>query len=178
MKNVLIVSSSPRLNGNSDTLARSFEKGALGSGDHVDFVNLATKRINYCLACYGCAKNGRCIQRDDFNDILEPALKADVIVLATPTYFYSMSGQLKVFIDRLVSCYTKIRADIYILITAWDSNEKDLVSTLEAIRGCTSDCFEDCPEKGVILALGVSEKGQINDHPEYLDRAFTMGRDC
>lgn len=178
MKNVLIISSSPRINGNSDTLAHEFEQGALKAGNHVDFVNLAKKKINYCLACYGCREKHRCVQKDDFNEILELALKADVILLATPVYFYSMSGQLKVFIDRLVAAYTEIRADMYIFITAWDENKVNLQSTLEAIRGATRDCFNDCPEKGVLLAGGLGDRGEAKEHPDYLKKAHEMGQMC
>lgn len=177
MKNVVIVSSSPRIGGNSDTLAHEFEKGAISAGHHVDFVNLAKLKINYCLGCYQCAKNHVCCQKDDFNYFLEIILKADVILFATPTYFYSMCGQLKVFIDRLVANYTAIRADIYLLVSAWDSNKNNLQSTLEAIRGATRDCFEDCPEKGVLLAGGLTDRNDAKSS-SYLKTAFEMGKGC
>lgn len=178
MKNVLIISSSPRIKGNSDTIAHEFEKGALEANNHVDFINLAAKKINYCLGCYGCRKEHKCIQNDDFNSILEKVIKADVIVLATPVYFYSMTGQLKVFIDRLVSNYTSIRADIYLIVTAWDSNKGELTSTLEAIRGCTRDCLVDCPEKGVVIGGGLGDRGDASNHKEYLSQAYNFGLNC
>jgi len=103
--------------------------------------------------------------------------KADVIVLATPVYFYSMSGQLKVFIDRLVQNYTKISADIYLFATAWDPEIANLESTIEAIHGCTRDCFENCAEKGVLIVGGVSEKGDISGREE-LTKAYEMGLNC
>lgn len=178
MKNVLIISSSPRINGNSDTLCREFERGAKEAGHNVKYINLVEKKINYCLACYACTNTGKCFQKDDFNEILDLALKADVILFATPVYFYSMSGQLKVFIDRLVANYTAIRSDIYIFVSAWDSNKNNLESTLEAIRGCTRDCLESCPEKGFILAGGVTNKGEVNSHKDYLEKAYNFGLHC
>lgn len=152
--------------------------GAIKSNNHVDFINLAKKKINYCLGCYGCLESKKCIQDDDFNPILEKALKADVIVFATPVYFYSMTGQLKVFIDRLVANYTKVRADIYIIVTAWDSNKTNLESTVEAIRGCTRDCFENCPEKGVIYAGGVVDKSDVKKRDDLLKLAYDAGLNC
>lgn len=175
MRNVLIISSSPRLAGNSATLSHEFERGAKEAGNHVDFIDLATKKINYCHGCYGCADGGHCVQKDDFNDILDLVMKANVIVLATPVYFYSMSGQLKVFIDRLVANYTKIRADIYLIVTAWDDDKKHLESTVTAIRGCTRDCLVDCPEKGVILGSGLWKDEDAKGHPELLKVAYEMG---
>jgi hypothetical protein len=111
------------------------------------------------------------------NELSEKILKADVIVLATPVYFYSMSGQLKVFIDRLVPIYTEVSADIYIFATAWDPDTANLQSTVEAIRGCTRDCFENCAEKGVLIVGDVSEKGAIAGRSE-LDQAYDMGKNC
>lgn len=105
-------------------------------------------------------------------------LDADVILFATPTYFYSLSGQLKVFIDRLVSMYTKIRVDIYIFITAWDINTSNLNSTLEAIRGLTRDCLINCEEKGYILAGGLTNINDINKRIDYLNQAYKYGKEC
>lgn len=177
MKNVLIISSSPRKNGNSDLLCQEFASGAKTSNNKVEYVNLVDKRINYCLGCYACARNGSCFQKDDFNEIAKKIENADVIVFATPVYFYSMSGQLKVFIDRLVSNYRRIKADIYLFVTAWDSSSENLMSTIEAIRGATRDCFENCPEKGVIIAGGVSEKGEVIK-TDYVKQAYELGLHC
>ncbi len=176
MKNILIISSSPRNDGNSELLARQFEKGASENKYHIDFVKLRELKINYCLGCYACEKLGHCVQKDDMNETFKKMLDADVILFATPTYFYSMSGQLKVFIDRCVQNYTKIHADIYIFITAWDSENKNLISTLEAVRGFTRDCLENCQEKGYILAGGVTKKGEIVKRSEYLKLAYQMGQ--
>ena len=114
MKNVLILSSSPRKDGNSDLLCQEFFKGAREAGHSVELVRIAEKKIGYCQACYACTRLGKCFQQDDMNELAAKMEQADVIVLATPVYFYSMSGQLKVFIDRLVPNYTKIHADIYL----------------------------------------------------------------
>lgn len=174
MKKVLIISSSPRHNSNSYLLCKEFERGALEARHSVELVRLADKKINYCIGCYACSKLGHCFQNDDMNELALKMQEADVIVLASPVYFYSMSGQLKVFIDRLVQNYTKIHADIYLLITAWDSDVENLQSTLEAIRGCTCDCFEDCQEKGCIVVGGVNQAGDIKGRKELL-QAYNMG---
>lgn len=177
MKNVLIISSTPRKNGNSERLCQEFYKGAVQAGNACELVCLREQDIRYCLGCYACTKLGHCFQKDDMNALAEKAEQADVIVLATPVYFYSMSGQLKVFIDRLVQNYTKLHADIYLFITAWDPTVKHLESTLEAIRGCTRDCLEDCPEKGVLLVGNVGDKGDIEGRQE-LAEAYAMGLGC
>ena len=177
MKNVLILSSSPRKNGNSDLLCKEFEKGAVEAGHNVTYVRLAEKKIGYCIGCYACQNSGKCFQNDDMADLLEVVKKADVIVFATPVYFYTMSAQLKTYIDRLTPCYEGIRADVYMIATAWDSNVENLKLTIESIRGLTRDCFEDCEEKGVLIAEGVHERGEIAERPEMHD-AYLMGKNC
>ena len=133
MKNVMIISASPRKNGNSDILCTNFKNGALAAGHNVEKIDLRDKNIGYCIGCYACTKLGKCFQNDDMNELAKKLENADVIVLATPVYFYSMDAQLKTFIDRTVQNYTKIRADIYIMATAWDPNTANLESTVEAV---------------------------------------------
>lgn len=178
MKKILVIGASPRINGNSDTLCQYFIKGAKeNNNNEIEYIHLHDKNIGYCEGCYSCTKLGCCYKNDDMNELAKKMEEANVIVLATPVYFYSMDGQLKVFIDRMVQNYTKVRADIYIFITAWDSNKDNLVSTLEAIRRFSRDCLEDCPEKGYILASGMENKGDINNSP-YLKQAYEMGKNA
>lgn len=176
MKNVVIISSSPRAGGNSETLANEFARGARESGNNVEVIRLRDYNIKYCIGCYACRSAGQCFQNDGMNEIAQKLLEADVIVLATPVYFYSMSGQLKVFIDRLVPFYTKIRADIYLIATQWDTSKEIMENTLNAIRGCTVDCLDDCEEKGVIYGVGLEKVGDASNHPEYLNQAYNMGK--
>ena len=178
MKKVVVISSSPRRNGNSEVLAKTFALGATEAGHEVEFIELRDYHLNYCVACYSCTESGKCIIGDGMNEIAEKLLQADVIVFATPVYFYSMSGQLKVFIDRLVPIYTKIKADIYIIATQWDDNPDMMEKVIEAIRGCTADCFEGCEEKGVLYGVGLTEIGDVEKKPEFMATAYEMGKNC
>ena len=99
-KQVLIISSSPRKGGNSDTLCDQFLKGAAEAGNRVEKIRLADLKIDYCSACYACKTTGRCVKRDEMEQIIEKMRDADVIVLATPVYFYTMCAQMKTMIDR------------------------------------------------------------------------------
>ncbi len=91
MKKVLLISSSPRKNGNSDLLCDQFRKGAIDAGHRAEKIFLAEKKIHYCTGCGACANATRpCVQKDDVAEILEKMVEADVIVLATPVYFYTM----------------------------------------------------------------------------------------
>ncbi len=178
MKNVIIISSTPRVNGNSEILASEFAKGAKESGHNVEVINLRNYKLNYCIGCYACTKTGKCIHKDGMNELSEKLIKANVIVLATPVYFYSMSGQLKVFIDRLVPSYTKISADIYLIATQYDSDKAIMENTIEAIRGCTRDCFSGCNEKGVIYGIGLGDVKEVLEHSDYMRQAYLYGKNC
>ncbi len=176
MKNVVIISSTPRVNGNSEILAYEFARGAKDSGHNVEVITLRDYNLKYCIGCYACHRTGKCIHNDGMNELSEKLLKADVLVFATPVYFYSMSGQLKVFIDRLVPHYTKIKADTYLIATQWDSDKEIMENTFNAIRGCTIDCFENCSEKGLIYGVGLSDAGEARENQEYMTQAYNMGK--
>ena len=176
MKNVIVISSTPRVNGNSEILANEFARGAKDAGHNVEVINLRDYNLKYCIGCYACHRTGKCVHNDGMNELGEKLLNADVIVFATPVYFYSMSGQLKVFIDRLVPHYTKIKADIYMIATQWDSNKEIIENTFNAIRGCTAECFENCTEKGVIYGAGLDGVGEAKNNSEYMTQAYTMGK--
>ena len=93
MKNILIISSSPRKKGNSQILCEQFKKGAEAKGHQVKIVRIMEQNIGFCRACDGCMRNGgTCVLKDDMAEILKMFQKADVLVLATPVYFYRYRG--------------------------------------------------------------------------------------
>ena len=95
-KKVLILSSSPRRNGNSDLLCNEFMRGAAEAGHQVEKIFLKDKHINYCTGCSVCSMYGKpCPQKDDAAEVVEKMIAADVIVMATPVYFYTMSDCLE-----------------------------------------------------------------------------------
>lgn len=176
MKNVLIISASPRKNGNSDTLCDRFALGAAEKGHSVEKIFIADKNIGYCRGCGVCSSAHRCVQKDDMAEILDKMVNADVIVLATPVYFYSMDGQMKTFIDRTVPRYTEISGkDFYFIMTAADTQKENLERTMETFRGFTEDCLDDAREAGIIYGTGAWHTGEIQSEPAYI-QAYEMGR--
>lgn len=97
-KKVLILSSSFRKGGNSDTLCDQFAMGARDAGHAVEKIFLNDKHIGYCRGCGVCNTTHKCIQKDDMAEILNKMVEADVIVMGTPVYFYSMNGQMKILL--------------------------------------------------------------------------------
>ena len=94
-KNVLIISSSPRKGGNSETLAAAFAEGAREAGNQVETVYLREKQVGFCKGCLACLKLGHCVIQDDAVEIAAKMHDANVLVFATPVYYYCVSGQLK-----------------------------------------------------------------------------------
>ena len=176
VKKVLIISSSPRKGGNSDTLADEFMKGAKESGNIVEKISLREKKINYCTGCGVCTSGKSCPQKDDVPEILEKMVNADVIVLATPVYFYTMCGQLKTLIDRCCSRYTEMEnKEFYFIVSAADTEKQSMNRIIEELKGFTI-CLNNAEEKGVIYGLGAWQIGDIKKNSKVMKEAFDMGK--
>lgn len=175
-KNVLVISASPRKGGNSDTLCDEFIRGAQESGNHAEKIFLASKNIKYCIGYGVCNTTQKCVQKDDMAEILDKMVEADVIVLATPVYFYTMDAQMKTLIDRTVPRYTEIQnKDFYFIVAAADTERKMMERTIEGFRGFTQDCLTGAREKGIIYGTGAWQAGEIKGTPA-VKQAYEMGR--
>ncbi|WP_031551456.1 flavodoxin family protein [Oribacterium sp. FC2011] len=159
MKNVLILSASPRKEGNSDILCDAFMKGASESGNNVEKISLYDRNINFCRACYSCFKTGKCVLQDDMAEILDKMQRSDVIVVATPTYFLTMNGMLKTVIDRFLPKWQDLGGhDIFLIITGHDEKRG-----LELVGQELTTVFKNLGNeiKGIIWGEGVWQKGEV-----------------
>lgn len=174
-KNVIIISSSPRRGGNSELLCGQFMSGAQESGHQAEKIFLKDKKINYCTGCGVCFDKKRCSQKDDMTEVLEKMIAADVIVMATPVYFYTMCGQMKTLIDRTCARYTEIcNKEFYFIVTAAVKSHQAMERTLEEFRGFTS-CLEGALEKGIVYGTGAWNIGDIKKSGA-MNKAFEMGK--
>lgn len=175
-KKVLILSGSPRNQGNSDLLCDEFMRGAEESGNEVEKVRVASKKIAPCLGCYYCSNhNGACVHKDDMEKILQKMIDADVIVLSSPIYFYSIDAQLKAVIDRTVARWLEVKnKEFYYIVTMADEDLSSADTTLACFRGY-ADCVEDAVEKGVIIGNGVYDAGEIKNTAA-MEQAYIMGK--
>lgn len=175
-KKVLVLSGSPRKGGNSELLCDQFMRGASEAGHQTEMISLRDKQINYCTACDACQKNGgTCVQKDDMAKILDKMINAEVIVMATPVYFYTMNAQMKTLIDRTYARYTAVsNKEFCFIMTAAVGNKKLLERTLESLRGFTS-CLSGSKEKGVIYGTGAWNVGDIKKSPA-MGQALEMGK--
>lgn len=175
MKKVIVISTSLRVGSNSDILADKFTEGALHAGHDVEKISLAGKNISFCRGCLACQKLGRCVIDDDANGIMQKVQNADVVVWATPIYYYEMSGQMKVMIDRMNAMYSldyKFR-DVYLLTTAAE-NEPEVPKRAESGLTGWTDCYPKCRLAGTLFCGGVDAPHTIEGN-EKLQIAYEMG---
>ena len=177
MKKVLILSGSPR-RGNSDALCDAFFQGAKEVGHDVEKIRVIEKKVHYCTGCYVCKQTGgKCAYQDDMGEILSKILAADVIVLASPVYFFSVCAPLKTVLDRTVARWKEIRdKEFYFLVTAAEDEEGVTTTTLDCMRGFMS-CCKGSVEKGVVEGLGIYEIGEMQiKGQKFLDEAYQLGK--
>lgn len=175
-KNILILSSSPRRGGNSDLLCDEFMRGAVENGNQVEKIFLRDKVVHPCLGCSVCSEHKKpCPQKDDAAAIVSKMLSADVIVMATPVYFYAMSAQMKTLIDRCCGPYTEMRnKEFYFIATAAEEDPSIMDRIVTNFRGFL-DCLENPVIKGTVFCGGVWHVGEIKGNPA-LSEAYEMGK--
>ena len=171
-KKVLIISSSPRKGGNSETLAAAFAKGAQEAGHQVETVFLREKQVGFCKGCLACLKLGHCVIQDDAVEIAAKMHDANVLVFATPVYYYCVSGQLKTMLDRANPLFGTdyVFTKAYLLATAAEAEPVTVEGTVKAVQGWV-DCFPRCQLVETVFAGGVNDIGDIVGHPA-LERAY------
>lgn len=175
MKKVIIISTSLRVGSNSDMLADIFIEGAQAAGNEVEKITLSGKNIGFCKGCLACQKLGKCVIDDDANAIMQKVLEADVVCWATPIYYYEMSGQMKVLIDRMNAMYSldyKFR-DVYMLTTAAE-DEPEVPKRAEAGLTGWIDCYPKSRLAGTLFCGGVDAPRTIVGSGK-LQEAYQMG---
>ena len=164
MKKILIVSASPRLNSNSEALARAFARGAQETGHETELISLRGKTVNFCRGCFVCQEKQRCVIHDDADAICRKA--------------YEMSGQLKTLLDRLNPLFPSDYAfrDVYLLTSAAEDEESVPQRAVSGVEGWI-ECFERAKLAGTVFMGGVTAAGENPAHPA-LDLAYRMGKEA
>ena len=173
--NILILSGSPRKGGNTELLVEAFVKGA-SQKHHVEVVSVHDYKVNPCMGCNACFKNknNACIQKDDMPLIYEKMAVADMLVIASPVYFYGLSAQLKAVIDRF---HNPIRDTFHIkktalLLVGAASLPELFDGILAQYRLCLN--FFKLEDAGRVLVRGVKDKGDIQN-TEAIQKANELG---
>lgn len=175
-KKVLVISTSLRKGGNSETLADAFINGAKEAGHKVEKISLVGKSIGFCKGCLACAKLNRCVIADDAVEIAEKMGKSDIIAFATPIYYYEMCGQMKTLLDRVNPLYDTDYSfrDIYMLSAAAEEDDTAAEKAENGLQGWV-DCFPNVKLAGTVFAGGVNDVGEIAGNTA-LVKAYEMGK--
>ena len=174
--NILILSGSPRKGGNTDLLVEAFVKGA-SQKHHVELVSVRDYEVNPCMGCNACFRNEQhtCAQKDDMTIIYEKMAHADMLVMASPVYFYGLSAQLKAVTDR---CHNPIRDTFSIkkmaLLLVGAATLPELFDSILAQYQLCLNFFK-LEDVGRVLVRGVKDKGDIKKN-NALNEAFELGQ--
>lgn len=180
----LAIWGSPRRGGNSEVLLDAFIEGAAGAGAEVEKVALRELKITPCLEIYHCFKDGTCPIKDDMQPLYEKLLAADVVALATPIFFYSVSAQAKAMIDRTQALWARryqLKQDFPgperqgVLLCTAATKGKLLFVGVRLVAKYFFDAI-NVSYAAEILVRGVDEKGAIHQRPEVLHAAQDLGR--
>ena len=180
-KQVLILKASPRKWGNSAILADQVAQGALSAGAEVESVSLHVLDIRPCDACDLCRENdGECVIEDDMQALYPKLRSAAAIVIATPVYWFTLSAQAKLFIDRWYALLgekpSPLRGKQYALVLSYGDDDLDTsggIHALDAVkhmvrylRGDFVGCVHGC----------ASDPGDVQEQPELMKEAYELGR--
>lgn len=179
---LLILTSSPRRNGNSNALAEQVAAGARQAGASVQVVNLADLTIHPCSACDSCQTwdEVRCDQDDDMQPLYPALIAADAIVLASPIYCFSFCAQLKLFLDRLYAFSGKVPQPLkgkrVALLLTYGDTDVEASGVNNAIKSLRDEFdYLEAPVTEIIHATA-DKPGDIRANAEVMNRAFELGR--
>ena len=174
--NILILSGSPRRGGNTDLLVEAFVKGVLQK-HHVEVMSIHDYKVNPCMGCNACFRSEHhlCAQKDDMSVIYVKMAHADMLVTASPVYFYGLSAQLKAVIDR---CHNPVRdtfpiKQMALLLVGAATLSELFDSILVQYQLCLN--FFKLEDAGRVLVRGVKDKGDIKN-TNALNEAFELGQ--
>lgn len=181
-KKICILNGSPRTNGNTKELIKSFTLGATESGHEVVCFDLQKMNIHSCLGCCkgGKEKSSPCVQKDDMEQIYSVYEEADVVVLASPMYYWGISGQLKCAFDRLFAVaelntnYENPKKDCVLLMSAEGNTEENFAPVCAFYEGLTSHL--GWKNLGIVYAGGNMNVGDILSKQNQLKEAKELGR--
>ncbi len=173
---IIILQGSPNIKGSTHLLVEEFTRGAKEAGHIVERFDLQRMTINPCIGCVRCGYEGPCVQDDDTKIIKKALLSSDMVVFATPLYYYGMSAQLKITIDRFcaynLSLHNK-HLKSALLTVAYNHDDW----TFEALTAHykTLVRYLNLDDQGSILGYGCGSTA-MTKHSPYMEEAYNLGR--
>ena len=172
---MVVLQGSPNKKGSTFILADCFRQGAEAAGHTVEFIDVAHAKIHPCTGCVHCGYEGPCVQKDDVESIRKKILDGDMLVFATPLYYYGMSAQLKILIDRFCAFNSSMQRKHMksaLLTVAWNSDSW----TFEAVEAHykTLVRYLNLTDMGMVLGYGCGTPS-MTEHSKYPQQAYQLG---
>lgn len=179
-KNALIINGAPRFNGNSDILVNEIIETSRNNGVGVKLVELRTKRIGNCIGCYKCMRESTCYYDDDMTQIRSDINNAELMILASPLYWYGVTGLMKTFIDRLFFYYHPRNKEMIsgkkaLIITPMYQRDVEYEANLLIQFYHRTMNMLEVAIVDMIFLSGLSKQGDVLDKHEYLEEAHWIG---
>lgn len=187
-RRIVSINGSIRINGNTDTILKSILDGAESSGAFIKQFVLREKNINDCKGCYSCYKSNRCSINDDMQEIHQDIQNSDLIILASPMYWWGVTGLMKTFIDRLYLYYPKrnehlIAGKKILIVIPMNVNEKQhgraaYTSEIEPLQITSKYIFRRLKLEiiDIVFYPNLSAKGDAIKNKEYLNNSYLAGQ--
>ncbi len=173
---ITVLQGSPNVKGSTGLLVDAFAKGAEESGHAVRRLDVAKMDVRPCIGCVACRYEGPCVQKDDSRIVKDSLLSSDMVVFATPLYYYNMTSQLKTVIDRFCSFNSSLTArhlKSALLAVAWNDDSWTFEALENQYRTLARYlCFEDC---GTVLGGGCGTAA-MTARSGYPEIAYEFGR--
>lgn len=174
--NILVLNGSPRKNGNTEIMADEFIRGAAEAGHTVTKLNVGSMDIHPCIACEVCLNNdGKCFRQDDMMSVYSAVEESDMIVFASPIYWFSMTAQIKATIDRFYAYLLKgfrLKSSA-LLLNAHDGSPSVFDTSISNYKQIIS--YTGWEDKGIITVNGMDEKGAMKKASELI-QAYELGK--
>ena len=173
---ILVLQGSPNTNGSTSLIAGEFARGAREAGHHVEVVDVAALDIAPCTGCVACGYEGPCVQADDMDALREQILAADMLVFATPLYYYGMTAQLKAVVDRFCAVNSSLNSrhlKSALLAVAWNADNW----TFDALTAHyqTLVRYINLDDQGMVCGYGCGTPAMTR-RSEYPGRARALGK--
>jgi multimeric flavodoxin WrbA len=178
---ILGLEGSTREDGNTEKLVKTILESAKENGAEVNFYKLTKMNISLCLGCFNCRETGTCVTDDDMKFLLEEIQTSNVIILGSPVYMWQVSGQTKLFMDRLMpfiktdfTTRLKGKKRLFMAFTQGNPDENMFKPYFEYLENLFSFLHYDV--KGTIVATGTRDKNDILQQEHVLEKAREIGK--
>ena len=173
---IIVLMGSPNKKGSTNILVENFVKGATEAGHECEVLDVCHMDIHPCIGCVACGYEGPCVQKDDNEQIRAKLLVSDMVVFATPLYYYGMSAQLKTVVDRFCAYNSSLNSKHLksaLLMVAWNADDW----TFEALEAHykTLVRYINFEDKGMILGYGCGSPA-MTQRSRYPEEAYKLGR--